>query len=279
MNDQSNITQQPLRRIIEVMAKLRDPENGCPWDIQQTWKSLLAYTLEEAYEVADVIENTDGSSLPDELGDLLFQVVFYSRIAEEQQLFNLEDVIQKLCDKLEHRHPHVFADANYAEDELEQAWHQSKAEERKEKQQHSALDDIPLGLPALSRAQKLQRRAANEGFDWKHYQAVFDKVDEEILELKQALQNNGDGDKPEKLEDIQEEVGDLLFTVVNLARHLNLDAETCLRQSSAKFEKRFRKVENHYQEKNKSIRDIPEQELDDIWELIKRQLAKQTAGK
>jgi len=275
----SDNRQLPLQRIIDVMAKLRDPENGCPWDIQQTWKSLLAYTLEEAYEVADVIENTDASSLPDELGDLLFQVVFYSRIAEEQRLFNLEDVINRLCDKLEHRHPHVFADANYSEDELEQAWHQSKADERKEKQQHSALDDIPLALPALSRAQKLQRRASNEGFDWKHYQPVFDKVDEEILELKQALKNNADVSQSEKSDNIQEEVGDLLFTVVNLARHLDMDAETCLRQASAKFEKRFRKVESHYQEQNKQIRDIQEPELEALWELIKQESAKQTAGK
>ncbi|MCP4145290.1 MAG: nucleoside triphosphate pyrophosphohydrolase [bacterium] len=275
----SDNTQSTLQRIIDVMAKLRDPENGCPWDIQQTWKSLLAYTLEEAYEVADVIENTDGSSLPDELGDLLFQVVFYSRIAEEQHLFRLEDVINRLCDKLEHRHPHVFADANYTEEQLEQAWHQSKADERKEKQQHSALDDIPLALPALSRAQKLQRRASNEGFDWKHYQAVFDKVDEEILELKQALVNNTDASQSEGTDNIQEEVGDLLFTVVNLARHLDMDAETCLRQASAKFEKRFRKVETHYQKHNKHIRDIPEQELEDIWELIKLESIKQATGK
>ena len=275
----SDNRQLPLQRIIDVMAKLRDPERGCPWDIQQTWKSLLAYTLEEAYEVADVIENTDASSLPDELGDLLFQVVFYSRIAEEQRLFNLEDVINRLCDKLEHRHPHVFADANYSEDELEQAWHQSKADERKEKQQHSALDDIPLALPALSRAQKLQRRASNEGFDWKHYQAVFDKVDEEILELKQALKNNTDASQSEKSDNIQEEVGDLLFTVVNLARHLDMDAETCLRQASAKFENRFRKVETHYQEQNRQIRDIQEPELEALWELIKQESAKHTARK
>jgi len=267
MNDHNQPSSQALQRIIDVMAKLRDPDNGCPWDKQQTWQSLIAYTLEEAYEVADVIENTDGSLLPDELGDLLFQVVFYSRIAEEQNLFDLKDVINRLCDKLEQRHPHVFAGANYTEEQLEQAWHKSKARERKEKQQHSAVDDIPLALPALSRAQKMQRRAANEGFDWKHHAAVFDKVEEEILELKQALVNN---EQKDARDEIQEEVGDLLFTVVNLARHLDQDAETCLRMASEKFENRFRKVESYFQQQNKTIRDIPEQELDAVWQQVKR---------
>jgi len=267
MNDTNKNSQQALQRIIDVMAKLRDPVNGCPWDRQQTWQSLIAYTLEEAYEVADAIENTDGSSLPDELGDLLFQVVFYSRIAEENKLFDLKEVINRLCDKLEQRHPHVFADVNYSEDQLEQAWHKTKASERILKQQHSAVDDIPLNLPALSRAQKLQRRAANEGFDWKHYTAVFDKVEEEILELKQALVNN---EQQDSQAEIQEEMGDLLFTVVNLARHLNHDAETCLRLASAKFENRFRNVEEHFHNKDQKIEDISEQELDAIWEQVKK---------
>ena len=259
--------QQALQRIIEVMAKLRDPDNGCPWDLQQTWHSLIAYTLEEAYEVADVIENTEQDALPEELGDLLFQVVFYARIAEEQNLFDLQDVIHRLCDKLEQRHPHVFADANYTEDQLEQAWHKAKAGERKAKQQHSAVDDIPLALPALSRAQKIQRRAANEGFDWKHYSAVFDKVDEEILELKQALDNKNMNSRDNG--EIQDEMGDLLFTVVNLARHLELDAETCLRQASGKFEKRFRAIEQHYQQRDQKLSDISDPELEATWEQIK----------
>ena len=260
MNKQN--PQQSLQRIIDVMARLRDPKNGCPWDIEQTWHSLIAYTLEEAYEVADAIENNDKDALPDELGDLLFQVVFYARIAEEQNLFDLQDVIHRLCDKLEQRHPHVFADVNYDESELEQAWHQAKASERSKKQQHSALDDIPLALPALTRAQKMQRRASNEGFDWRHYSPVFDKLDEEIVELKQAIANN-------ELSEIQDEMGDLLFTAVNLARHLNLDAETCLRQASMKFEKRFRDVELHYQHQDKKISDITDQELEAIWQQVK----------
>ena len=254
-----------LQRIIEVMAKLRDPLKGCPWDLQQTWHSLIPYTIEEAYEVADAIENLDKDSLPAELGDLLFQVVFYSRIAEEQNLFDLQQVIHSLCDKLEQRHPHVFRDKaanNYSSKQLEQDWHNAKAEERREKQQHSALDDIPLVLPALSRAQKLQRRAANEGFDWKHYSPVFDKLDEEVSELKQALVNE---DKSQ----IQDEMGDILFTVVNLARHLNLDAESCLRQASGKFEKRFREVEFIYQQGNTAISEIPADELEATWQQVK----------
>ncbi|RLA00743.1 MAG: nucleoside triphosphate pyrophosphohydrolase [Gammaproteobacteria bacterium] len=254
--------QQALQRIIDVMAKLRDPESGCPWDLQQTWHSLIAYTLEEAYEVADAIESSDQQALVGELGDLLFQVVFYSRIAEEQNLFDLQDVIHRLCDKLEQRHPHVFADANYSEEQLEQAWHKAKAEERENKKQYSALDDIPLALPALVRAQKLQRRASNEGFDWRNHQGVLDKIDEEVLELKQALVNNDEAE-------IQDELGDLLFTVVNLARHLKLDAETCLRQASTKFEKRFRAVEQHYQQKQQKISDTSDVDLAATWEKIK----------
>lgn len=265
--------QQALQRIIDTMAKLRDPEQGCPWDREQTWESLIAYTLEEAYEVADVIENHEHDKLPQELGDLLFQVVFYARIAEEQNLFNLQEVIHRLCDKLEKRHPHVFAGAEYAEHQLEKAWHNAKADERNANQQHSAVDDIPLALPALTRAQKLQRRAANEGFDWKHYSAVFDKIDEEILELKQALANTdkASGDKSE----IQDEMGDLLFTLVNLARHLELDAETCLRQASGKFEKRFRAVEAHYHQRQQQMADRPEDELEATWETVKQTIAKQ----
>ena len=267
MTNQMQTSKQALQRIIDVMAKLRDPENGCPWDLQQTWHSLIAHTLEEAYEVADAIENNQ-DSLADELGDLLFQVVFYSRIAEEQNLFDLQEVIHRLCDKLEQRHPHVFVDdlarIKYSEDQLEQAWHKAKTGERKEKQQLSAVDDIPLAMPALSRAQKLQRRAANEGFDWTHYSAVFDKVEEEILELKQALVNNDDVE-------IEEEMGDLMFTLVNLSRHLKLDAETCLRHASEKFEKRFRAVELHYRQQNKNISEISEDELEATWTKVKQQ--------
>jgi len=254
--------QPALQRIIDVMAQLRDPNQGCPWDIQQTWHSLVAYTLEEAYEVADAIENNAEDSLPEELGDLLFQVVFYARIAEEQNLFNLQDVIHRLCDKLEQRHPHVFSDKHYTEAQLEQAWHQAKSGERKAKQQHSAVDDIPLALPALSRAQKLQRRAANEGFDWPDYLPVFEKIEEEILELKQALHNNDDTA-------VQDEMGDILFTVVNLARHLKLDAETCLRQASGKFERRFRAVEKQYQQNNIKLSEVSSEQLETSWQQVK----------
>ena len=257
--------EQSLQRVIEVMAKLRDPVNGCPWDLQQTWHSLIAHTLEEAYEVVDAIENNQ-DSLVDELGDLLFQVVFYSRIAEEQNLFNLQRVIQKLCDKLEQRHPHVFTtegtQSSISDEQLEKAWHKTKSSERKSKQQYSAVDDIPLAMPALSRAQKIQHRAANEGFDWDDYSDVVEKIEEEILELKQALVNNDSSE-------ITEEMGDLLFTIVNLSRHLKLDAETCLRQSSGKFEQRFRAVEQIYNKQNKKINEISEDELNETWTRVK----------
>ena len=260
----NNLTpEKSFQRIIDVMARLRDPENGCPWDVEQTWHSLIAYTLEEAYEVADAIEN-DNESLPDELGDLLFQVVFYSRIAEEQNLFNLQDVIHRLCDKLEERHPHVFGDANYSEEQLEVEWHKKKAIEREAKSQYSALDDIPLALPALMRAQKLQRRASNEGFDWRAIKPVFAKLDEEILELQEALDNND----PASIED---EMGDILFTAVNLARHLNLDAEGCLRKASQKFERRYRIVEQLFKDNNQTIISATEAELESRWNEAKTQ--------
>ena len=253
--------EQSFHRMIDVMEKLRDPENGCPWDVEQTWHSLIAYTLEEAYEVADAIENNN-ESLPEELGDLLFQVVFYSRIAEEQNLFNLQDVINRLCHKLEERHPHVFGNANYSDEELEVEWHKKKTIEREAKNQYSVVDDIPLALPALMRAQKLQRRASNEGFDWRNIPPVFLKLDEEILELKEALNNNDPAS-------IKDEMGDILFTAVNLARHLNLDAESCLRQASAKFERRFRVVEEDFKNSKQSMSSATVAELEMGWDKAK----------
>ena len=213
-----------IPRLIEVMAQLRHPEKGCPWDRQQTWTSLLPYTLEEAYEVADAIEKGDFNEIPNELGDLLFQVVFYAQLATEEGRFTFYDIARQLSDKLEVRHPHVFGDHQVELHELEKVWHKAKANERQAKEQHSALDDIPLGLPALSRAQKLQRRAANEGFDWPDYHGPLDKIQEELLELSEAIGNNDS-------EAIEDELGDVFFSMVNLSRHLKLDAESALRQA------------------------------------------------
>ncbi len=264
-----NNPEQALKRIIAVMAKLRDPANGCPWDNEQTWCSLVEHTLEEAYEVADAIEsatseNSSYENVAEELGDLLFQVVFYAQIADEQNLFNLQDVIHKLCDKLEQRHPHVFADADYTKEQLEQARHQSKSKERALKDKFSVLDDVPLALPALTRAQKLQRRCSNEGFDWRHTDRVFEKINEEIDELKQAIKNNNP-------DEIKDEMGDVFFTLVNLARHLELDSETCLRQSSQKFERRYRALEEHFKQQNKNINDVKDDDLAAYWDTIKQQ--------
>jgi len=261
--------QQSLKRLISVMQKLRDPENGCPWDKEQTWKSLIEHTLEEAYEVADAIENSSGEnaadSVKEELGDLLFQVVFYAQIADEQNQFDLHQVIHTLCDKLEARHPHVFSNANYTRADLDQAWHETKKKERNAKKQISVLDDIPLSFPALTRAQKIQNRASKEGFDWRSIEPVFDKLEEEISELKQAMIENDQSH-------IQDEMGDVLFTVVNLARHLKLDSETSLRLSSLKFEKRYRKVEDIVKQQDRLISDNTTEELLAIWDSIKHQI-------
>jgi len=265
--------EQSLQRLMKVMEKLRNPEDGCPWDNEQTWHSLIEHTLEEAYEVADAIErfdvdqefntNCDVSNVKEELGDLLFQVVFYARIAEEQQLFNLPDVIQQLCDKLELRHPHVFSNVDYSRDQLDLAWHEAKKKQRQSKKQHSVLDDVPLALPALTRAQKLTNRASKEGFDWRTIEPVFEKLEEEILELKEAMLENNQTH-------IEEELGDVLFTTVSLARHLKLDSETALRRSSRKFEHRYRKVEQFYNQQEQSIADASSAELEACWDSIKQ---------
>ena len=258
-----------LERIMSVMAKLRDPENGCPWDRKQTWETLIKHTLEEAYEVADAIEQRpshEPGDVQSELGDLLFQVVFYSRVAEEQGWFDLHDVIYSLCDKLERRHPHVFGDLNFeTREQLEESWHASKAEERQQKAMHSVLDDIPLSLPALTRSQKLQRRAANEGFDWPDHQGVLNKLDEELAEFNQALSSG-------EQSAIEDELGDLFFTLVNLSRHLNADSETLLRRANQKFERRYRQMESGLIELHKKPSDFTIEELEALWQEAKRKV-------
>lgn len=255
-------SEQSIDRLLNVMSRLRDPVNGCPWDREQTWLSLLEHTLEEAYEVAAAIEQGHEEEIPGELGDLLFQVVFYSQIAEEEGKFDFNDVVQQLSDKLERRHPHVFGDINLEKHELEKVWHDSKAQERKDKEQHSALDDIPVSLPALSRAQKLQRRAANEGFDWPDYRGVLDKLQEEIVELTEAIDNNDP-------ENIEEEVGDLFFTLVNLSRHLKQDSETSLRRASLKFEHRYRLMESLIHQDGYSTDSLTPEQLEAYWNQAK----------
>ena len=255
------------RRLIEIMAQLRDPETGCPWDQKQNFASLVPYTLEEAYEVADAVEREDFIDLREELGDLLLQVAFHARLAEERSLFDFEAVAAAICDKLVRRHPHVFAGLDFDSDlERLHFWENSKIEEKKEKtgqEPEGALSGIPTSLPALMQAQKLQKRASRFGFDWDEIKPVFAKVEEELAELC-AAQNNGD------IEPIAEEVGDLLFAVVNLSRHLGVDAESALRASNRKFTRRFSYVEQRLKEQHRVMTEATAEELDALWEEAKR---------
>ena len=220
----------PLERLVEIMRRLRDPVSGCEWDTVQTFETIAPYTIEEAYEVADAIARNDMDALADELGDLQLQVVFHARMAEEAGVFTLEDVFDRISDKMERRHPHIFGDTEHGGHHL---WEIIKAEERAANPDKSALADVALALPALERAAKLQRRAARVGFDWPDPSGARAKIDEELAEL------DAESDHDRKLD----ELGDLLFAVVNFARHLNIEPEAALREASHKFEKRFRAIE------------------------------------
>ena len=217
-----------LGRLVAIMRRLRDPDCGCEWDRQQTFATIAPYTIEEAYEVADAIDRSDMDDLEDELGDLQLQVVFHAQMAEELGHFTLDDVIERICDKLERRHPHIFGDSGETP-----GWDAIKAAERQEKHQDSALDGVATALPALDRAVKLQKRAARTGFDWPDSAGPRAKVDEELEELDGESEPD-----PQK-----EELGDLLFAIANLARHLKIDPEEALRQANRKFERRFRAIE------------------------------------
>jgi ATP diphosphatase len=220
--------ERPIDRLVAIMRRLRDPEHGCEWDRQQSFATIAPYTIEEAYEVADAIARDDMDALADELGDLQLQVVFHSQMAEEAGQFTLDNVIERICDKLERRHPHIFGSA-----ELSPGWEELKAAERKKSPDASALAGVALALPALERAAKLQRRAARVGFDWPDASGPRAKIDEELAEL----------DAESEHQRILEELGDLLFAVVNLSRHLNIEPEAALREANRKFEQRFRSIE------------------------------------
>jgi len=226
-----------MQELLTIMQRLRDPEKGCPWDTQQDFSSIAPFTIEEAYEVADAIARNHMNDLKDELGDLLFQVVFHSQMATEQGLFSFADVHQAICDKLQRRHPHIFADAEIRDSTHQtEAWERYKAEERKQKGQHSLMDGIPAGMGELQRSVKLQKRAHKAGFDWVSAEHVLDKFDEELAEMREALES---GDR----EVMEDELGDLLFVATNLARQLKIDPGTALRRSNTKFERRFRAME------------------------------------
>lgn len=256
----------PVDRLLEIMARLRDPDTGCPWDIEQDFASIAPYTIEEAYEVADAIARGDLADLREELGDLLLQVVFHSQMAAEQGAFDFEAVAAAIADKMIRRHPHVFADAVERDsDSQTAAWEAQKAAERAQKgRDGSILADIPLALPALKRAEKLTKRAARVGFDWPDADRVFDKFEEEAAELRVALKA-GDADNA------AEELGDLLFVCANLGRKLGIDPETALRAANAKFERRFRAIESSLADKGRDMTEATLDEMEVLWLEAKKE--------
>lgn len=253
-----------LRRLLEVMAALRDPVRGCPWDREQRFETIAPYTIEEAYEVADAIARADYDALPDELGDLLFQVVYHARIAEEEGRFTFAYVARAIADKMIRRHPHVFGEsAALGHTAQSGQWEAQKDAERAGRAEHGTLAGIPGALPALTRASKLTARAARTGFDWPDALAVLEKLDEEVAELRAELS----GADPDRLAD---EVGDLLFVLANLARKLDLDPENCLRQANGKFTRRFQAMEEHFESMGRSLGEHSLERMEAAWQAVKQ---------
>ncbi len=266
-----------LDDLLYLMERLRNPEHGCPWDLEQSFSTIVPHTLEEAYEVADAIAQEDFEQLSDELGDLLFQVVYYAQLGREAGHFDWSRVVDGITRKLVRRHPHVFPDGNLRTpagsitlepDQIKQRWEAIKAEERaaraKSPEQLSLLDDVPQALPALSRAQKLQKRASQSGFDWSTVEPVVEKVAEELQEIREAIAAGNQ-------QAVAEEVGDLLFCVVNLARHLQVDAETALRRGNTKFERRFRFIEREVAASGGRVDETAPGALNALWDKAKQQ--------
>ncbi|MFK5914243.1 MAG: nucleoside triphosphate pyrophosphohydrolase [Woeseiaceae bacterium] len=264
---------QSIQQLLEIMRALRDPDSGCPWDLEQNFQSLIPYTLEEAHEVADAIERKDLNDIKDELGDLLFQIVFYSQLANEQQAFDFNDVVQSISDKLTRRHPHVFAGAhveNVAEQTKE--WKKIKQQEREQKgindSNLSVLDDVSRHFPSIMRAVELQKRAAKEGFDWNDIEDVVAKVHEEITEVEVELEQGNEA----RLED---ELGDLFFACINLSRHAgmkytSINTEQCIRKANLKFERRFKEVEKLVIAKNLIMKEMSVDALEKLWQDVKQ---------
>ena len=248
--------------LLQIMAQLRAPGTGCPWDLQQDFYSIAPYTLEEAYEVADAIEQGNPAALKEELGDLLFQVVYHAQMAQEAGWFDFNAVVEGICEKMVRRHPHVFGDDDIETAEAQTAaWEVHKQRERG--QQDSALDGVPLALPALTRADKLQKRASRIGFDWPSIHGVSDKVEEELDELREEIKNNAGADA------LMNEAGDLLFAAVNLVRHAGIDPEAALRQGNRKFSRRFRMVERLSEAAGKTVAATDLDTLDRYWDEVK----------
>lgn len=263
---------QGMDELLAIMRRLRDPRSGCPWDLQQSFASIAPYTIEEAYEVASAIEVEDHDGLKDELGDLLFQVVFHAQMANEQGLFGFADVARAICEKMIRRHPHVFARQPAGPDadaqSVKLAWEEIKRRERAAKPQtkHGLLDDVPRALPALTRAVKLQNRASEVGFDWPSAITVADKIAEEARELAEAV----DSRASDRSNHVAEEFGDLLFAMANLSRHLKLDPEAALRAANAKFMRRFGAIEGALAAQNRSLEDATLEEMEALWQAAKR---------
>jgi len=265
------LNQYSLENLIYLMERLRDSTDGCPWDLQQDFKTIVASTIEEAYEVADTIEVEDFDHLESELGDLLFQVIFYSQLGKEKDLFNFNSIVSVLVEKLLRRHPHVFPDGTLQsrstasveerkriELQVKKNWEAIKQQERESKGINSLLEDVPVALPALTRAAKLQKRAATVGFDWSDVTPVIAKLKEEIVELEEALAKNDD-------ENVAEELGDLFFAMVNISRHLRQDPETILRAANKKFTRRFQYIEQQLASESKPIADAGLEEMERLW--------------
>lgn len=253
-----------MEKLHQITSQLRDPEKGCPWDKEQTFESIAHCAIEEAYEVVEAIENKDYEAFKNELGDLLFQVAFHSNIAEEMNLFTFDDVVDSITTKLINRHPHVFSDLSIEDSKAQtDHWEKIKIEERKQKHgMNSILDDIGINQPALNIAYKIGKRARSVGFDWNNVGGVIDKIEEEIEELKVAI-NSGNQSN------IEEEAGDLLFSVVSLSRHTSIDPESALRKANKKFDQRFRSMERALKESNREFSHMTERELDKLWENVK----------
>jgi len=269
--------QYTVEDLLFLMSQLRDPENGCPWDRKQTFNSIVPYTLEEVYEVVDAIEKEDYPHLKEELGDLLFQVIFYAQMGKEKSLFDFNDIVHKLVSKLVRRHPHVFPNGELqkagttpplSEAEIKGTWEKIKQQERDEKglqEDHydGLLDDIPRALPALQRAEKLQKRASTVGFDWPETDQVLDKIEEEIQELREALREGS-------IENVQDELGDVFFAMTNLSRHLGIKSEQALRGTNQKFERRFNYIQTSLQENNQTLQDATLDEMETLWQKAKQ---------
>jgi ATP diphosphatase len=262
--DERDRNRREIGTLIDIMARLRNPAGGCPWDLEQTFSTIAPYTIEEAYEVADAIERDDMRALRDELGDLLFQVVFHARMAEEKGKFSFPDVVESICSKMLRRHPHVFGDAIIrTADEQTQAWEKQKTAERNRDGKAGLLDDVPVGLPGMTRAVKLQKRAATVGFDWTSARDVLAKIAEETAELVEASER----DAPDHIE---AEFGDLLFVLANLSRHLDIDPENALRRANAKFVRRFAHIERRLGEAGRRPQEASLEEMESLWTEAKR---------